>query len=211
MNILQKLNSVKVEDIKNIDVSQLKDNVTKRPDILINIILVIVTLFVASHLHSNRGNENKRLKSEVEKAKKTLITVNQLTKTKEKFDKLIKNFPEPLTEEALIKLLSGFAVKHSIQVISFSPAEKKIYSHWETDSLNLKLSTDNYKNYLKFIKDIENDPHTIRVTSWSIKPQNASSGSSYRGRRRSSRSAAVAVDSNIIESNIKIEHITLKK
>ena len=114
-----------VKDLKSFNLAQVKEIVSKRPDIFINILLIGLTLFGTIYLYSHRTRESQRLQSEVQQMTEKLAAVQEYEAVGKEYEEFIKAFPQPIPGDQLINKLSQVAVSHNIQILAFSPAEKK--------------------------------------------------------------------------------------
>ena len=103
--------------------------------------------------------------------------------------------------DQLIDKISALATNHNIQIQSFSPAEETNGDFWQLSNLSINISCRKYKEVILFIQEIENLPYAIQIQKWSGKGKEGSS-------RNLNREDQV---DNVIEANIKIGSITLKK
>jgi len=107
-----------------------------------------------------------------------LTAVKESTTVEEDYGNFIKTFPSSITADQLSKKISEFAVANNVQILSFTPREKKADALKEIASAEIKISSDNYKDIVRFIKDIEDAPYIIIVEKLSGRLGGAAFGQS---------------------------------
>ena len=75
---LKDLSKLDIKDLQNIDLSQAKDFLTSRPDILINILLIAVTLFATMYVYNRHSLQSTQIEQQIlELTEKTEIVDEQ--------------------------------------------------------------------------------------------------------------------------------------
>jgi len=206
--IIEKLQNIDVKDLKdlknlkNIDVSQIKEKLQSRPDLLINLVLIITTLFAVFYTYKKNTTEAKMLKAEVGQLEQRMVVVEQGDRSQEEYDNFLTSFPESLPSDQIINKLSEFAGIHNIQILSFSPANAREENFTEQTTVQLNISSESYVDIVRFIKAIEDSPFSIRVDKFT---------STTRSNPRQTRQQVDISQATIIEAKIEIASITLKE
>ena len=203
MNLLKDLSQIDIKDLKNINLNQLRDNIQKRPEVLINILLIVAALFVIIYMFTAQQNKLKRLKNAVALMKEKLEVVKSLETAQQANGEFIKAFPQTIPSDRLVDKISDFAEAHNVQVVSFLPAKQKSNDILEYTTVTLTVSSSEYQDIVLFIKDIEESPYAWKVERWKGGLQQRTSG-----KRRDLQ--AVETSENIIMAQIDIGSIKIK-
>jgi len=198
MNIIQKLNSIKVEDLKKLDREQIKEAILQKPEISINILLIAITLYVTIFTYNSGKVKSASLKKEASELKEKLKVVKESTALNEEYALFIKNFKKTINIEQLSNKLSEFAVHNNVQILFFTPGVKGKTAFAEETNIKLRITSKNYANIIYFIKEIEDSPFNIRVNRWQgeyIK---------YYGQGESNKKQT------LIEANVELSLFTLQ-
>ncbi|MCA9409462.1 MAG: type 4a pilus biogenesis protein PilO [Candidatus Omnitrophica bacterium] len=163
---LKELSQLTPEDLKNINFSNLKEDLSHRLDIVINIILIIVTLFFSFKFIVKNKNTAKQLKLKMTELSEKIKAVEDLKNTQQSYQKFLNEFPEALETDKLINLISNFAVNHHVQILSFSPAEQWKNDYYELTNIKLKILSEDYDDIINFLKEIESTSYAIRLSDW---------------------------------------------
>jgi len=168
-NFLKKLQNINIEDFKNIDFSGIKEKLLRRPDLLIIMGVILVTFIGTFQLYTNQKKRTASLQEEILVMQEKLEAVETLKEISKDHNKLLKDFPESVSEQKFTNLLSKFTFDNDVEIISFSPAKKKTYDLANLTKIDLNITSRNYKDTIRFINDIENSPYSIRIEHWSGK------------------------------------------
>ena len=200
MNFLKELNKIDMKDLKSVDVGQIKAVLFGRLEIVISLALIAATIAGIVVLSGNRKQETGQLNYRITQLKEKVTIVQEQKNIQKSYDDFFSTFPKAIETDQLIDNLSSLAASHHIQIQSFSPAEEISGEYWSTTSMSINVSSSNYKDIIQFVKDIENLPYAVQIQKWSGKPK-------YENRY-------IPKDKQngvVIEANIKIGAITLKK
>jgi len=193
LDFIKKLKDVNIDDLKNIDFFAVKDKLFQRPDVLIIIGAILITLIGTFHLYNSSKTNVALLEEEAIALEKKLEAIEKLKKIEANYNKLIKDFPKSASEQEFMNILSKLAFDNNIEIKSFSPAKKQTFSLADITRVNLHLISNSYQDMVRFIESTENSPYSIRIEQWSGKMEGSDSSS------------------GIIASNIKINSIEIKK
>ncbi|MGE0267219.1 MAG: type 4a pilus biogenesis protein PilO [Candidatus Omnitrophota bacterium] len=208
--IIDKLQNVDVRDLKNIDFTQIQENIKSKPDILIIIALLAVSLSATMYFYVNFTKKTKDMEQKSVKYKEQLGSAEQNKTLKEKYDKFMAEFPEKIVIDDLIDKVSVFAINHNIKIISFSPAQENTDEYTKIDRININISAENYSDLINFMKNIEQTPYAIRVETWQGKLDSATSHTAAGQRsRRTIEPEVTAETKSTIAVTIEIAAISL--
>ena len=166
MDIIEKLNKINVKELQNIDYQKLLANIKTRPDIIIIAIAVAGTIFFCSKIYGDNQTKITTARTEIKNLEKKIEAIEKYKKRQDDLQGFVTQIPGPISEDNLINLITDFAVKHHVQIESFSPANKGTMPLYETAGLNLNLSVKDYKNLWLFIHDIEESAYPIHIGRW---------------------------------------------
>lgn len=156
-----------INELQNIDYQKLLSGVGKKPDTAISIVLVLLGILFSFNLLMKSQSEKKAIQNKIVEMQTKLEIVTQYKKAEEELENFIKNQPPKMTEDGFINKITDFAVKNSIQIESFSPAQNKSDPVYDLTSINLTASAADFNDVGLFIKDIENSKSNIRINNWS--------------------------------------------
>jgi len=152
----------------DINFTQLQGILLKRKDILINIALVIVTLWGVNTILKNKTAETDRLKTEIEElAEKAdaIIDYEKQKKINSAFDANTPKGFEGFTD--LINKVSVLANSANVQILSFNPEEAERTDSFVREKVRFSIFAENYQNMLSFVQGIETAEEGLRIDYWS--------------------------------------------
>jgi len=202
MNI-KDLSKIDVKDLKDIDFNALLKDLQGQPSLLVNILLIIITLFVIIQIIVGYKTKVRIIRREVPALEEKKQVVQEAQKIKRDYKAFWDKVPSTISKDEFIELISDLAIDNNIQIISLSPVDKRgdEYKEILTTSLTiLATSKNNYEDLLSFIKALENTLYAIRIDKWTVKT----------GGHVFHRSSSKEQDSSSIKANLKITAINLK-
>jgi len=169
----------------------IKDNLLGRPDLMIILGLVVVTLFSSVSMFGGGRVAVVAMRSEIRKLDDKLEAVEANKKIKLELDQYLKNFPEAQTVDEMVDTLSSYALEENVKVLSFTPAEEEDLDHIRVNSFAISVVGRSYQQVLGFVNAIENSPYALRLESWSGEyfSEEITKGGEPTARRRRSRNA----------------------
>ncbi len=201
---IKELSKIDIKDLKDIDFNAFVKQLQGQPSVLVNILLIIITLFVIIQIIVGYKTKVRNIRREVPALEDKKKVVKEAKKIKEEYKSFWKDVPSKISKDKFIELLSDLAISHNIQIISLSPVDKNgdEYKEMLTTSLTiLAASKNNYEDLLSFVKALEeNTGYAIRIDKWSVK-----TGGNVFGRSLSKQQ-----DSNSIKADLKVTAINLK-
>jgi len=198
MNI-KDLGQIDINSLKNIDIEQIKDFIRTRPDIFIISLLAIITISASIFIFSGQKNKAGQYSKDIQVLKEKLEAAELNKNVEKEYREFVDSFPEATTVDNMIYKISEFAQNRDINIETSSPAKNKSNTLWEQFSIELSVTSTDYKNLVLFLKDIEDAPYAIRIESWLGKMARSPIG------RRSQ-----SLSDNTIKSKIRIGAIKLK-
>ena len=154
MNIkeaIEKLNTINLDDLKKIDLSQLKDLLRRSPIFVLNIVFVLGSCFTAITLFNKAKLDEKKMTTSNVSYEEKLNAVKEQKKIKQEFDQFVNDFPKELIGRQLIDKFSELATNRNVHILSFSPTKEKSDQHTILTTVNLSIESDEYKNIILFL------------------------------------------------------------
>lgn len=198
--IIQSLNSI---DISKIDAAAILAVISKRRDILISLLLIIVTLIFVRHIFISANQKKNASQNELtlleEKQKTALI----LEEKQKELAKLAENIPNGFpTETEVIKAVVGIVEKHGVKVLFYNPKDAKIEEHFSVQTVDF-IFESTYGQMLDAIKSIEQSKTNLQINFWKN-----STANTYQ---YNSRNAAKKDDTDTLRWEISVSSIKVKK
>ena len=193
---LLKLNN---KDLGKINLADFIKGWLNRPDIFIRIILLVTTVFVTIYIYNQHNKETQRMSSTLILNKDRLAIVDKITQSQKELDDFIKKIPESIDVDSLTGKITEYASIHKVQIISFSPADKRADRTKELVSITINILSGNYSDMVSFIKEIEDSPYNIRLESWTGKISDSALRNNF------------STDESPVEANLTISAVTFKK
>ncbi|MFH1359593.1 MAG: hypothetical protein ABIJ41_00970 [Candidatus Omnitrophota bacterium] len=170
-------------DIKSIDWAKLRSKAFNRKDILANIGLVIVFLFISGRIVGDRNVKASELAKEVEDLEVKSKTVDALELSKKSKNDFFQSLPKGYGNlNDVVDRINELAINHNIQISSYAPSASTSFDQYATLSVRFDIVADTYEDTGFFAKDIENSKGNLRVDAWEA--------TSQVPRRRTQRSIA---------------------
>lgn len=205
---LRDLNKITLEDLKAIDWDIAKSNLVRRPDLLFNSAMILVTLIYGIFTYQSSAQKLSSLKGDLSNLEERYSTLQGLETVKEKHAAFIKGVPETISDNQLIEILSEIALKRNVQITSFSPSQEQANDYVRLTKVRVNIKSQNYADIIWFMHDIENLPYTVRIGEWSG-AQSDSQKQSF-STRSSFQNFNGETDVDFIEVTVDIESVELK-
>ncbi|MCD4779375.1 MAG: type 4a pilus biogenesis protein PilO [Candidatus Omnitrophica bacterium] len=166
MNLLKKLNSIDMQDLKNIDVGQLVDLLRSRVDLLANVIVVLLTIILAVYWPIQSLKQKKDNQSSINQYKEKQDILDQHAVIESDYNAYVETFPKSVSSDQLTNIISIMAVKNSVQIVSFSPAQRNSNDYRDIINVRIQIASEDYANIILFVKDLEASEYSMRVERW---------------------------------------------
>ncbi|HOW36246.1 MAG TPA: type 4a pilus biogenesis protein PilO [Candidatus Omnitrophota bacterium] len=196
-------------DVKNLDIKKIVQNIRQSRELMINIVIVFTTFFLAIQIIDKSSKEISSLKIKVADLEKMSKAITEYKNADEALTLFLNASPKGLTEtEAIINKINNYAIKHDIQILSFTPAQQENRENLKKTGVTFDFKANRYEDIGLFIYDIENADYNFRIEQWS-----ASSAPPTNLREDEQAKAMKATDKDInpIAVNMKIASIELKR
>ncbi len=203
---LKNLVNINIKDLKNINPKQIQEFAKSRPDIFINILLIVVTLYATMYVYNHAREKSASTTTNISQAEEKVNVADGYKKLEKDFNDFKEKFPKPIPSDQFINKLSEFALKNNVQTLSFSQPQKSGDEALELTTINFNIASEDYPNILMFIKDIESAPYAVRLNKFSASLKNL--GQERRARFIGQEQES---DKSYIEVNLEVSILDLKK
>ena len=162
-----KLEDLKNIDIKKINIAKIRSNLLKRQDILINYVAIFLTVFIMLKIFSSQQEQVQNLKNQASKMEKKIVAIAKYDQALKELNVFVESLPTGIPESLLIDKITDLAEKSNIHIVTFSPMEMEENELYKHIHVSLQVSADHYKDFIRFIHDIESSSLNLRVDKWS--------------------------------------------
>lgn len=174
MNI-KDLSKLDINDLKNLDFAKIQEGILAKPDLAVNVALVLLSLFAMFQIFNSRQGEIRNMKGQLEELEKKSAIVDTYHSTQKQLTDLIGSLPKGIQEDKVIDQLTDMAANRNVQILSFSPAQRESKRYYDKIVVNLNIVSNSYKNICLFVNDIEQSPYAMRLEKWSGSMEDISS------------------------------------
>jgi len=151
-------------DIQSINISHIILTLLKRKDLLGNVIIVIIALFVTSQIVVGRNKKLAEVKSEIFSLEGKMTAVSSLEQADKDFKDFVATLPQgPKDINSIVSKLNEFATKNEIQISTFSPSGQTTNEFYDLVKIRISIVAKSFENIGYFIYDIENSNNNLRV------------------------------------------------
>ena len=205
MGLIEKLNSIDVKDLKQLDYGKLLKEAQRSPDILIGAALIALTFFFSVSYFAKHKTQLKNIRVEILQLEDKIQMIERYNQTKADLDEFLSYIHPFVNETDFINQITDYAAKRKIQIGSLSPSRKEDQALAQLTKVQMHLVAKTYDALWLFIYDIEKSPQYFRIDSW-----RGEMGATTR-QRRVDRSATpieqdtITVDMEITLINFKNE------
>jgi len=163
---LDKLKS-EFEKINNLDAAELVKLLSEHRNFLINFVLIIGSLWMAVGMLNDHRTQGQGLRVQMAQLQEKLEIIKARDVAVTDLNNFKSSLPPTLNEFELITLVSNYTKLHHVTVISLSPAESKDMGLYDVININFSAASDNFKDVILFLREIEKSKFPLRVDSWS--------------------------------------------
>ena len=206
---LKDLSKLEPKDLKNlINKEQIKAQLLSQPAAIINVILVIVTIVVSISSFRSYTSTTKNLEAQVVELEEKSKALDKFELAKKEFKDFQVEIPNYVSENKLIEMLSEIAIRSGVQIVSFSPPDKKKNVYVSLTKVEITITSVNYADIVRFMHDIENSTYSIRIARWSGESMAQNQTYRRKSRQRSNTKSSTAKEK--IAATIEIETLEFK-
>ena len=160
------LNKIDIKDLQKIDLSKIQETLLKKPDVLIQLIIVLVSLLILVKTVSGKLAETAQIRGSMEELEKKVAVVKKHDALQKELTEYISKLPAGSTAADLLDRVADLAGEHGVQIISISPAKELKKKYHTQTVLSLSASAEDYRDMVAFIHNIETSPLNLRVDRW---------------------------------------------
>ena len=155
-------------DIKSLDVNRVFKSLLQRRDILANLFIIAITVFLSFKMYGNFKAQTAALQADTGSMIERFQVISEYEATQKSLKKFVALAPKAPTEvNTIIEEISEIASQHNVQIVSFSPNKAQDYDFYTSLNIRLSISANSYQSIGLFIRDIEKSPYNLRVENWS--------------------------------------------
>jgi hypothetical protein len=141
----------------------------KHKGMVLNIGLVLLSLFIANYIYSSQGKEAQALRQQKEtelKKNEELESIRQMQKGIDSYKQILAG-RDP---EAIINMLSSLAQQSGVKIVSMQPlGSQRPADYLNTLQMNLTVASPGYHALARFICKIENSAGAYAIDSIEIR------------------------------------------
>ncbi len=201
---LKELSKLDIKDLKNLDYQAIYTKLKKRPDIIIDIAVILAMLIFCIMYYGNQKAALSAQSITLMTLEKKERAFTELQQAQEALKSLKSAIPEPIQESQLIDIITQNASEHNISIASFSPAVTAVQPAGTTITLSLDITAPSYTHLWTFIYQLESKYTAIRIDTWSGQMISAN----VRQWGRTSKDASA--DPNSINASLTITAVNFK-
>ena len=204
MNIkesIEKLNSMNISELKNIDIGKLKEILRHSPKIIANLVMIAASIFAVITLFNRSALNEKKFKANTVKYEEKLKAVKNQENIKQQLDNFTTSFPKSVGGSQLIDKFSELASSRNVHILSFSPTNEKSNNFLHQITVDLSIESNDYKNIILFVKDIEDFPFALRLEKFSARLSDAFN----QNRQPKEKKEEISITAEIEVSSLKIK------
>lgn len=157
-----------IKDLKNIDYATILQNLKKRPDIIIECLMITATIAACFLLYSHNKDLRQKTSQDVNSLEEKAAIYNDLLAAKNALDNLKKSFPKEISEDQFIETIAETAKHYGIIIDSFSKAQSASRETHSSISLSIKVRAASYNDLWAFVYDLEHNNATLKIDSWTF-------------------------------------------
>ena len=160
-------------DLKDIDIKELLRKLQQSPDLLLNIVLIICTIFLIMHSFTKQNSEKKALEQKLATLHQKTIAILAYEQGEKKLADFLNTLTPGIVEiNTIIDKLNAFANNRNLQILAFTPSIGDSTDYYNEAQITLNIATKNFKDIGFFIHDIENADANFIVTEWNLDYKN---------------------------------------
>jgi hypothetical protein len=162
---LNKFNSLL--DLKNLDVTQIVRLLGENLNTLIKFSVIIVSLIIAVMIFNGNHAKEKNMLVLMSQAQQKLDSIQARVAAVDNLNVFKTALPQKLNEFEVITMISEYAKSNHINIASLSPAESKDMGLYDSINVNIDATSDNFKDMILFLNNIEKSQAPLRIDTWS--------------------------------------------
>jgi len=150
-------------DLKNFDSKKVTEILLANKDFAMQVGLVVGTLFIIFSLVGQNGIRNKSYRDEISKLNAKEGTIKTYEASLKELKKFKAGVPKELEEDEFSSLVTDLASKDNVNILSFSPGQRRKEDLAEVVTMHMTVRVSTYKDFAMFIKDLESSPSSLRI------------------------------------------------
>lgn len=184
-------------DVKDINVAKIKDQILERKEIAIQVLLGVVSFFVAVSMFNQSQGQIKQYKLKIASLQAKTGSIDQYNTTQTDVKDFLSKVPDPVSEDKIINLVTDLAGKNGVKIITFTQADVQKNNTMQITTLIFSLVADSFSGMVRFMADIENGKDFLQIWSCDVDPQ--------INKKTSKNSGAMPINFRIEVASLKVE------
>jgi hypothetical protein len=152
-----------VRELRNINYLSLFKEYRKRPLIIINMAIIVGTIFLVLYFVNKNQAHTLSAKHEIPLLEEKIRNIQDYQRAQKELQQFLASTKTPLTEDNLMSQLTDFAVKRNIQIESYAPAKDITNPLYRLTSISVSITAKDYQDLFLFIYDIEKKLPSTRI------------------------------------------------
>jgi len=150
----------------NLDLNLILKGLQKRIDILVNILLILGTLFAAYYFYALNNSKADMIKKELANLEEKQTAAIELEKQKTNFKNLQQTIPQGfVTETEIIKKVLELAEINNVDVVFYTPTASKTEPFYFTQTIDF-IFKSSFAQIIMLVRAIEKNKENLRIISW---------------------------------------------
>lgn len=161
-------------DIKDIDVGKIRNEILDHKEISIQVVCVIVSLFFMFSVFNTSKGKIETHKARIAALLGKTGLIEEYKKVDQKISDFISKVPAHIPEDKMVDLVTDYAGKNKVKILTFSQAKVNKKDTVETTTVTFSLTADTFVDMVKFLVDIETGEKFVQVSSCNVSPRDVS-------------------------------------
>ena len=159
--------AAQLNNLKDLDVNQLAKVLTEHQNNLIKVVLIAGSLFLVWGMFNDHHAKDVKLRAQLAQEQQKLEALKAHDAALKDLNDFKSSIPKNLNEFELTVLLSNYAKLYNVAIPSLSPGESKDMGLYDVININFNAVSDNFKDMMLFLRQIEKSEFPLRINSWS--------------------------------------------
>jgi hypothetical protein len=161
---LDKINSQ--IDLNNFDPGQITKVIIENQKI-VKLVFLIGALVIGGMMFNDNHTKEQAIRNRISKEQAKITVISARDSAVKAIDNYKLTVPKAITELELITTISKYANSGHVIISSLNPAESKDMGLYDVINLSFTAVSDNFKDMMLFLRNIENSNPPLRINSWS--------------------------------------------
>jgi hypothetical protein len=191
------LEDLKKFDIKSIEPAKIVSLVLGKKELLVQVVLVGISVTILISMIGGYFSQQKQYREDAQKLNEKIDIIQSFESGNKKIKHFLSTVPKGMTEDQFSSQITDYAAQSNTVIDSFSPGPDMSNGLSSALTVQINLRAQSYKDFLMFIKSLEQAPFSLRIDSCSLSMGNTS-GSLMSGSDNNSINAVIQISSVIL-------------